>query len=155
MSDRGMLEQIVSEPGVAHVRTLFLEYQTNIGVDLCFQNFASESLARLSRSYPSAHLFWHRTKRTCGGIATHKLRRYRCTSTTTSITIASVFCSNGLASGARGVRSARQQNLGTSNWCSRNVVGIPTVTLKRTYTFSPNRQRAAEYINRLTFLTLG
>jgi ribosomal protein S18 acetylase RimI-like enzyme len=58
MSDRGMLEQVVNGPSVAHVRTLFLEYQTNIGVDLCFQNFASE-LEQLPGAYapPQGRLY--------------------------------------------------------------------------------------------------
>ena len=58
MSDRGILEQIVGEPGVAHVRALFLEYQTSIGVDLCFQDFANE-LEQLPGAYapPQGRLY--------------------------------------------------------------------------------------------------
>jgi ribosomal protein S18 acetylase RimI-like enzyme len=58
MSDRGILEQIVGEPGVAHVRALLLEYQTSIGVDLCFQDFANE-LEQLPGAYapPQGRLY--------------------------------------------------------------------------------------------------
>ena len=38
----GVLEQIVGEPGVTSARELFLEYQTALGIDLCFQNFPDE-----------------------------------------------------------------------------------------------------------------
>lgn len=58
MSERGILEQIVGEPGVAHVRALLLEYQTSIGVDLCFQDFARE-LEQLPGAYapPQGRLY--------------------------------------------------------------------------------------------------
>ena len=54
MRNHGVLEQIVSDPGVAHVRALFLEYQTSIGVDLCFQDFARE-LEQLPGAYAPPH----------------------------------------------------------------------------------------------------
>lgn len=54
MTDHAILEQVVGDPAVAHVRALFLEYQTSIGVDLCFQDFARE-LEQLPGAYAPPH----------------------------------------------------------------------------------------------------
>jgi ribosomal protein S18 acetylase RimI-like enzyme len=52
------IEQVVEGPMLEEVRTLFLEYQRSLDVDLCFQGFEKE-LAELPGGYapPSGGLF--------------------------------------------------------------------------------------------------